>query len=281
MSDFNRTRALRHAKRLMKEKLACFPVERPRPGEPGSGKKPLTRHGFKDATKDPETFEALCTQYPEFNIGIATGAVSSTVVLDIDPRNGGHNTLEAFETQHGKLPSTWTCRTGGGGLHMYFRTADFPIPKDNAGWLIGPGVDVLGEGAYAVAAPSLHESDQAYEWLDGLAPWQCKLACLPRKVRRHIKAAIDRKLAKGRRKPVMVEETVTSVTEGSRNATFFQKAARMRHVGMSEGEIHEALMAINANQGDGPWLGLFRSNRGTGNQSLFARQPARQADVRR
>lgn len=251
MSDFNRTRTLHQVKRMMKRKLACFPVERPRPGEPGSGKKPLTRRGFKDAVKDYKAFKALCSQYPEFNIGIATGEVSSVVVLDIDPRNGGHDTLEAFEKQHGKLPPTWTCRTGGGGTHIFFRAANFPIPKDNAGRLIGPGVDFLGEGAYAVAAPSLHESGQAYEWVDGLAPWECKLARLPRKIRRHIKAAIDKKAPKGKSKPVG-EEPVTSVTEGTRNTTFFQKASRMRHIGMSEDEILDALTAINAKQGDPP-----------------------------
>jgi hypothetical protein len=61
------------------------------------GKAPLTEHGFKDASKDPEVIRALWRLHPGANVGIATGAISGIVVVDIDPRHGGVETLEALQ----------------------------------------------------------------------------------------------------------------------------------------------------------------------------------------
>jgi hypothetical protein len=56
-----------------------------------------------------------------WNIGIATGAASGIVVLDVDPRHGGDDTLAGLEEQHGSLPRTWRFLTGGGGEHILFQ----------------------------------------------------------------------------------------------------------------------------------------------------------------
>src|SRR6516225_10610028 len=61
-------------------------------GEPNCrspGKHPRTHHGVKDASNDPKQISAWWVQWPDANVGIATGAVSTLVVIDIDPRNGG------------------------------------------------------------------------------------------------------------------------------------------------------------------------------------------------
>jgi hypothetical protein len=47
------------------------------------GKHPHTTHGVKDATTDKATIEQWWSQWPEANIGIATGAISRLVVLDV------------------------------------------------------------------------------------------------------------------------------------------------------------------------------------------------------
>ena len=77
------------------------------------GKHPRTTHRLKDATTDPEQVHAWWEQWPDANIGIAPGAESGLVVVDVDPRHRG--TLEAL----GDLPPTLTVRTGGGGWHLY------------------------------------------------------------------------------------------------------------------------------------------------------------------
>lgn len=57
------------------------------------------------------------------NVGIATGPASSLVVLDIDPRHGGDDSLADLQSEHGALPLTVTALTGGGGQHHYFALA--------------------------------------------------------------------------------------------------------------------------------------------------------------
>jgi putative DNA primase/helicase len=52
-------------------------------------KHPLTPNGFKDATTNPKIISEWWTKWPSANIGIATGAVSGIVVVDIDNRGEG------------------------------------------------------------------------------------------------------------------------------------------------------------------------------------------------
>ena len=42
-------------------------------------------HGYKDATTDEETIQAMWTYHKGATIGLATGSVSGIIVLDLDP----------------------------------------------------------------------------------------------------------------------------------------------------------------------------------------------------
>ena len=126
------------------------------------GKHPITRHGVNDATTDDEQIVKWWTEHPDANIGIAAGRESGILVLDIDPRNGGTETLQRLEKELGPLPETVTSNTGGGGEHRIFKYPDFPVRKDSAGKLLGPGVDVLSDGCIMVAPPSRHLSGNRY-----------------------------------------------------------------------------------------------------------------------
>ena len=78
------------------------------------GKTPLTRHGFHDATTDPLAIEKWWRRWPDANVGIATGAVSGLVLIDVDAGDGPE-VLAALEREFGKLPPTVESLTGGGG----------------------------------------------------------------------------------------------------------------------------------------------------------------------
>lgn len=119
----------------------------------------LVRNGLKDASKDPVTVEHWFTN-TAFNIGIATGAVSNIIVLDIDPRHEGDRTLAQLEVQHGPLPPTWRFLTGGGGEHVVFRHPGVPV--GNSAGALGAGLDIRGDGGYIVAPPSDHISGRPY-----------------------------------------------------------------------------------------------------------------------
>ena len=103
-------------------------------------------------------------RWPDASVIVITGAFSGLLVVDIDPRSGGDDSLLGIE----KLPPTVTTITGGGGQHFWFQ-----YPK-GSGITIGanvlPGVDWRGDGGYVVAPPSLHASGRRYEWEPGFSP---------------------------------------------------------------------------------------------------------------
>ena len=136
-------------------------------------KKPLGKlvhNGFHDATSDAAVATRWWTQEPDAGIGIAVRK-SGWVVVDIDPRNGGIDTIDALEAQHGPLQSDVLAYTGGGGEHRVFAAQ---LVEALPGKL-GPGVDLKADG-YIAVEPTLHPSGKAYAWeassdpLDGVVP---------------------------------------------------------------------------------------------------------------
>ena len=97
------------------------------------GKHPMTPTGHKEATHDPEQIESWWSQWPDANIGIATGEISGLLVLDIDDKNGGFDSLTKIEDQYGSLPETLRVSTGGGGLHYYFSVPNGQRFRNSAG----------------------------------------------------------------------------------------------------------------------------------------------------
>ena len=68
------------------------------------------------------TIHLWLDKWSEANLGIATGGPTNLVVIDIDPRHGGDRSLSDLERQHGRLPRTYTVKTGSGGSHLYLST---------------------------------------------------------------------------------------------------------------------------------------------------------------
>jgi Bifunctional DNA primase/polymerase, N-terminal len=136
------------------------------PCEP-RGKAPLTYSGFWDATTDAGRIEAWWDRWPYANVGVPTGERSGLLVLDVDPRDGGPESLLALERINGPLPETAKARTGGGGVHVFFR---YPAGETvrNSARRLGPGLDVRGVGGYVVVPPSRTQS--AYQWLARTPP---------------------------------------------------------------------------------------------------------------
>jgi putative DNA primase/helicase len=131
------------------------------------GKHPMTEHGCKDATTDQRTIEEWWTRWPSANIGLPTGTISGYVVIDVDFRSGGLDSLATLEKRKGSLPATVEALTGN-GLHLYYRCQGVLV-KNGVGLL--PGIDVRGEGGYVVAPPSLHANGKRYEWIKGGERW--------------------------------------------------------------------------------------------------------------
>jgi putative DNA primase/helicase len=125
-----------------------------------AAKHPRVTGGYKVATIQAGQISTWWSKWPDANIGIATGAISGIVVIDIDGPQG-LATLQEFVSKHGPLPHTATVRTAR-GWHRYFRIpAGKVIPCST-----GTGLDVRGDGGYVVAPPSVHATGAVYRWCE-------------------------------------------------------------------------------------------------------------------
>ncbi len=122
-----------------------------------AGKHPRTRAGFLSASTDEKVINRW--KWETANIGIATGAASGLVVIDIDPRHGGDETIKALMKELGKLPPAPRVKTGD-GWHLYFRHPGHNISSKE----YAPGIDIKADGGYVVAPPSMHASGKHYQW---------------------------------------------------------------------------------------------------------------------
>jgi hypothetical protein len=142
------------------EKITCDPKTK--------GKHPWTRHGFKDASTDPEEIRHLFQRKPNANVGLATYDLA---VVDIDPRNGGSVEAVFGDT----VPETPTTDTGGGGVHFIFRAPQgVKLPS-----VLATGVDIKSGGPYVIAPGSLHASGKRYAWRAGRSIDDVALAPFP------------------------------------------------------------------------------------------------------
>jgi hypothetical protein len=122
------------------------------------GKVPLTRHGFKNASTNAQRVTAMFNAAPDATgYGIATGAASGLIVVDVDG-------LEAVaEAKRQGLTSGHVVKTGrpeGGGFHLYFTVPPGIEVKSRD---LAPNLELKGEGAYVVGAGSLHPSGAVYQ----------------------------------------------------------------------------------------------------------------------
>ena len=133
------------------------------------GKHPATRHGVHDATTDPVLIGEWWRRSPGANVGIATGAASGLIVVDVDLPKGGRESLQALVAAGRQLAPTLTSHTGGRGLHLFYGRPEGVAIPNAAGRLPGlpealPGIDLRGDGGYVVAPPSTHVSGRPYRW---------------------------------------------------------------------------------------------------------------------
>ena len=124
-------------------------------------KHPLTRHGVHDASTDDASIRRWWRRWPTANVGIATGARSGVVVVDVDPSSGGRRSLEAVRAAGMDLPPTRIAFSGGGGFHLFYLLPAGAGAGNTVGRLPGiaqalPGIDLRGDGGYVVVSPSRH-----------------------------------------------------------------------------------------------------------------------------
>ncbi len=147
---------------------------------PHPGKHPRLKGWPGLATTDEAIILGWWQQWPRANVGIATGAGSGLVVLDVDPRHGGDESLALLESQHGTLPRTVRQLTGGGGEHIFLRHPGWPVGNQQGDSTIAPGLDVKGDRGQVVVAPSFaHADGRPYTWDAAHDPDDTPIAVAP------------------------------------------------------------------------------------------------------
>jgi hypothetical protein len=127
-------------------------AKHPRPGS----------HGVKDATDDLQVLQELLAKLPKANIGIVPGlSAEPMVVLDVDPRNGGDETLRRLEEEYGPLPETVSTLTpSDNGCHRFYKVP--PECVESLKGKLGLGIDVICHSKYVLVEPSIGENGRQY-----------------------------------------------------------------------------------------------------------------------
>ncbi|UOR02429.1 bifunctional DNA primase/polymerase [Leucobacter allii] len=228
------------AMRLAEVGVPVFPCV---PGE----KRPLTRHGFHEASADLAQVVAWWRRWPAANIGIPTGTPSGVDVVDVDRKPDG-NGFDAFgRARRAGLVGGWVAavRTPSGGAHFYY-PADPDLPQPS--WQAATArVDFRGTGGYVIVPPSAVTTDHGpagYSLTAGgdREPRPVDATALRDFLDPRPEPAVHR--ARG---PVRSEDAkrladwVGMRAEGERNRGLFWASCRLAEAGLSLPEMVDAL----------------------------------------
>lgn len=132
------------------------------PIKPGEKAPPLVSwEQYQNIKPTAEEIKSWWGKNPSANIGIVTGKLSNLAVIDLDKYAKDYDETISLEYFPDNL-ITPTVLTPRGGNHLYFIYPEQDITI-NARAL--PGIDLRGEGGYAVAPPSENSNGKKYSWL--------------------------------------------------------------------------------------------------------------------
>jgi Bifunctional DNA primase/polymerase, N-terminal len=120
-------------------------------------------HGLYAASSEPGRVAGWWAQWPQANVGARVPR--SLLVLDVDPRHGGHARLAELERQHGPLPPTRISVSGrgDGGRHCWFLHPGGVLSAAR----LGAGLDLKTRTGYVLLPPSRHPATgHPYRWAD-------------------------------------------------------------------------------------------------------------------
>jgi hypothetical protein len=205
------TNTLTEALRLAAHGVPVFPCDQ-------SSKRPLTRHGFKDASTHPDLVRKWWWQNPDALIGVPTGITWTVIDLDLQHANAG----QWYEQHRCKLPITRTHVTRSGGQHLLF------APNMRVGCStgkLGPHIDTRGLGGYVIWWPACGLEVQHAGVLAPVPEWI--IDDLHRAAPVTPAPAVRLSHDQAQRKLAGILRTIARAHEGQRNALTFWGACRL------------------------------------------------------
>lgn len=190
-----------------------------------AGKHPLIK--WKDlSVVTVDTVKEWFTKWSSANIAVITG--NGLLVVDIDAKSGGLESLALLEAKYGPLPKSVRVLTGGGGLHIYFiYNAMLHKIKSLTGLL--KGVDIRADGGIIIAPPSNHISGKQYEWFDGKSIVDTPIEQAPEFLLNLIKGDSEKSNSAN---DASLSDT-DKFHEGTRNDGIFKLAIQLRKNGLT------------------------------------------------
>lgn len=148
-----------------------------------AGKHPLRSNWQNQRLVDSATLDDVWRDVYKCN-GLGFALDQDHIVLDVDPRNGGTESLIELQKDTG-IDFIECCnaivKTGGNGLHFYFKKAE----AANLGWKLPEkyrGLDIKQFGGFVISAGSAHVSGNIYDWYSFEKSKLDSLSVLPKEI---------------------------------------------------------------------------------------------------
>ena len=177
--------------------IQAVPSKEPREGQNWKRPALATWREFESALTPDDTFDQWYGPRGDHlgrtNLGLITGRASGGIfVVDLDTHAHPEaamwwQSMQDMQHRAGDL-ETAQQTTGGGGKQLLFRAPTGWSPPTSK---TPVGVDIRGEGGFAVLPPSRHASGQSYTWDAGLAPWEVGVSDAPQWLCNEIDALVN------------------------------------------------------------------------------------------
>ena len=142
--------------------ICCTCSERQSCVNPGDH--PWNRLGVFGATRDPARIRQFWRHWPNANIGVATGVVTSwTLIVLTLAFPDGLKSLNELRDAGRRIPKTLMQRVENGDCHYFFSLPMRMFFRNRPQFL--PGLSLKAEGDYVKVPPSIGVGCKEYEWL--------------------------------------------------------------------------------------------------------------------
>ncbi len=241
------------------------------PGKHPRWERGTLKHGHLDATANERLIRRWWGKWPDANV--AALVLQGEMVLDVDPRNGGFESLRTLEAEHGQIPASVMARSGSGGRHYYLKLPpSAEIKNDYTGRKLGRGLDVKTSG-YVLVPPSRTDKGD-YSWVSG-ALGTTPLADAPEWLIDLLRERTKAIRGGGENSPIPAVHTALDnslIPEGERNPAVTSIAGTLHDGKRTLAELEAALAEENARRCQPP---LLASEITKIARSIYEREPCK------